>query len=129
MISLPTWVRNPSVHTAFAFFAMGGWAIYANHKHSISQQMLSGLVQGLISASITRVLQRMIEKLVRQLSGLFRAVVPPLASFLLSLVVLTSLHRLSGTPELAATIALPLFVSTSYAVFYTWTLIGGGEDA
>jgi hypothetical protein len=57
--------RSTLAHVAFAFFAMGGWAVFA---------------------------------------------------------ILVTAHALAGTPEIAATIAVPFTVSTSYAIIYNWGL-------
>jgi hypothetical protein len=43
---------------------------------------------------------------------------PPLITASVTLVVLTAVHRLIGTPDIAATIAVPWSVSTLYAIVY-----------
>jgi ascorbate-specific PTS system EIIC-type component UlaA len=130
MTTLRDLARHPAVHLAFAFFAMGGWAVYANRMHPVAQALTAGLVQGLLSVGITRVLQRLIEGFVARLRGRGKAWLPPMAAFALSLTLLSVIHRVSGTPEILATIALPLSVSTAYAIFFTRTLIREkGHDA
>ncbi len=115
-------VRQGAVHMAGAFLAMGGWAIFANRHHPMPQPMIAGLLQGTISAIITLFLKRMIEAAVRRLDGVFALVVPPLLAAGVSLGLLVTLHSLAGTPEIAATIAVPLIVSTSYAAIYSFAL-------
>ncbi|MBK4215383.1 hypothetical protein JJJ17_05530 [Paracoccus caeni] len=114
--------RKGAVHMAGAFVMMGGWAVFANSAHPMPLPLLAGLVQGTISALITLFLKRMIEAVSRRLSGLAALLVPPLLAFCLSLVLLSILHSLAGTPEIAATIAVPLIVSTSYAALYSYAL-------
>ena len=41
---------------------------------------------------------------------------------LTSLTLLYAIHSLAGTPEILATITVPLTVATSYAALYTYTL-------
>ncbi|WP_274709218.1 hypothetical protein [Nitratireductor luteus] len=107
---------------AFAFLAMGGWAVFANRTHPMPSPVLAGLVQGLLSALITLFLKRNVERLVARFAGISGLALPPLFACLTSLVLLTSIHTLAGTPEIPATIALPLTVATSYAALYTYTL-------
>lgn len=114
--------RQSAVHMAGAFLAMGGWAIFANRHHPMPQPMIAGLLQGTVSAIITLFLKRMIEAAVRRLDGVFALVVPPLLAAGVSLGLLVTLHSLAGTPEIAATIAVPLIVSTSYAAIYSFAL-------
>ena len=43
---------------------------------------------------------------------------PPLITAASILAILVTAHTLAGTPEIAATIAVPFTVSTSYAIIY-----------
>lgn len=115
-------IRQGGLHMAGAFLAMGGWAVFANRAHPMPDPLLAGLVQGTISAVITLFLKRMIEAVSRRLTGLAALLLPPLVAFSLSLGLLSLLHLLAGTPEIAATIAVPLIVSTSYAFLYSYAL-------
>ena len=45
-------------------------------------------------------------------------IVPPLITATTILAILVTAHTLAGTPEIAATIAVPFTVSTSYAILY-----------
>lgn len=115
-------LRQSWLHLAVAFCAMGGWALFANRAHPWPEMLTSGLVQGSLSAMITFVMKRLIEVLVRALKGAAAHIVPPLACAGLSVTLLGSLHSLTGTPELLATISVPLLVSTTYGILYTRTL-------
>ncbi|SON56992.1 hypothetical protein HDIA_3451 [Hartmannibacter diazotrophicus] len=114
--------QSSPVHMAVAFAAMGGWAIWVNSAHPMPRPIIVGLVQGCLSALITLFLKRMIEAMARQLSGSAALLLPPLAAMLCSLVLLVTIHRLAGTPEIALTIALPLSVTTVYAALYNFAL-------
>ncbi len=115
-------MRSSIVHVGFAFLAMGSWAAFANRAHPMPAPLQAGLLQGAISATITLVLKRAIEYLASRFSGLAALLVPPLIAGLVSASLLTLLHTLSGTPEIARTIAVPLAVATSYAALYNYSL-------
>ena len=121
--------QSSIVHVLIAFLAMGGWAWFANRAHPPASALMAAFVQGCLSGSITLVLKTAIEFLVKRLSGVAALVIPPLAAFLTSLVVLSMIHMLAGTPEILTTIALPLTVSTTYAFAYTYSLWRSGKDA
>ena len=114
--------RSTAAHVAFAFLAMGGWAVFANRTHALPQPLVAGVVQGALSGAITFVLKRMIERLASSFSGIAALVLPPLIAVGLSLAVLTSIHALAGTPEILATIALPTSVTAIYSTIYTASL-------
>ena len=101
---------------------MGGWAFFANRAHEMPAPLVSGIVQGLFTATITLFLKRLIEGIFHRTAGWLRMLAPPVAAFFISLVLLTVIHRLAGTPALAATISVPLTVSTLYAFLYTIAL-------
>lgn len=100
---------------AVGFALMGGWAVYANRLHPWPGPLVAGLVQGAISAVITLFLKRMVETVSARFPGPAALVLPPVLAFLFSLAVLTALHRIAGTPEILATIAVPLTVTTLYS--------------
>lgn len=110
------------VHMAVAFLAMGSWAVFANRAHPPPGPLLAGLVQGSLSAFITLFLKRCIERLAARYGGVSGLVLPPLYAGMTSLTLLYSVHTLAGTPEVLATIAVPLTVATCYAILYTYTL-------
>ncbi|MCV0349654.1 MAG: hypothetical protein K5863_06225 [Nitratireductor sp.] len=114
--------RSSAVHMAFAFLAMGSWAVFANRGHAMPRPLVAGMVQGLLSACITLFLKRIVEWLTSRFSGLGALVLPPLIACLVSATLLTTIHAAAGTPEILATVALPLTVATSYAALYTYTL-------
>ncbi|WP_299782024.1 hypothetical protein [uncultured Roseobacter sp.] len=115
-------LQSKAVHGLGGFMLMGGWAFFANRAHEMPAPLVAGIVQGLLTASITLFLKRTIESIFHRTAGWLRIVLPPLAAFLISLVLLTLIHRLAGTPALLATISVPLTVSTLYAFLYTITL-------
>ena len=113
--------RSISVHVGFAFLAMGGWALFANRAHGAAA-LGPALAQGTMSGVITLILKRALEALAARLSGPAAYVLPPLATASVILLVLVGVHRLIGTPEIAATIAVPWSVSMLYAIVYAATL-------
>ena len=121
--------QNSLVHIAIAFLAMGGWAVFANRAHAMPQPLVAGAVQGALSGAITFVLKRMIEFLAASFSGIAALALPPLIAVLLSLVTLTAIHAFAGTPEILATIALPLSVTALYSTIYAAALWRGGKAA
>jgi len=114
--------RSSIVHVAVAFLAMGGWAVFANRAHAFPQPLVAGLVQGALSGAITLVLKRMIEAIAAYLAGVASLVLPPLVAVALSLAILTTIHTLVGTPEILATIALPVGVTALYSTLYAAAL-------
>lgn len=119
--------QSSIVHVLIAFLAMGGWAWFANRAHPPASALMAAFVQGCLSGAITLVLKTAIEFLVKRLSGVAALVVPPMAAFLTSTVLLSAIHMMAGTPEILATIALPLTVSTSYALAYSYSLWSSGK--
>jgi len=114
--------RSSMVHVAVAFLAMGGWAVFANRAHALPKPLVAGLVQGALSGVITLVLKRMIEAIAARLGGIASLVLPPLIAVALSLAILTTMHTLAGTPEILATMALPLGVTALYSILYAAAL-------
>lgn len=117
--------RSTALHMAVAFIAMGGWAAFANSAHPMPQPLIAGVVQGTLSALITLFLKRMIEALSARLPGSVGWWLPPLAALAASLTLLTSIHWLAGTPEIARTIILPLSVTGVYGTLYNIALRRG----
>lgn len=115
-------MRSSIVHVGFAFLAMGSWAVFANRTHPMPAPLLAGLIQGTLSALITLLLKRGIEYLASRFSGLAALLAPPAIAGLVSASALTAIHTISGTPEVARTIAVPLTVATSYAALYNFSL-------
>lgn len=114
--------QSSAVHIGIAFLAMGGWAVFANRAHPWPQPLIAGVVQGALSGAITFVLKRMIERLASSFSGLAALVLPPLIAVGLSIAVLSSIHALAGTPEILATMALPVSVTAIYSTLYAYAL-------
>ena len=119
--------RSSVVHVLFAFVAMGGWAVFANRTHPMPAPPVAGMIQGGLSACITLFLKRLIETLSLRFDGIGALLVPPGITCLVSASLLTLIHALSGTPEILATIALPLTVATSYAALYSFSLWKAGR--
>ena len=117
--------RSSAVHVAFAFVAMGSWALFANRDYPLPRMLLAGLVQGALSACLTLFLKRAVEALSALFSEPVRLVAPPLIACLGSATLLVTFHILSGTPEILKTIAVPLLVSTSYAALYNYSTSKG----
>ncbi len=115
-------LRSRLVHMAGGFVLMGGWAVFANAGHPMPTPVIAGLVQGALSAGITLVLKSVIERLQPHISGTPGLILPPLACAAVSVTVLSLVHRAVGTPEIAATLALPVTVATSYAALYNYRL-------
>ncbi len=120
-MSLAKLARASAVHVGVAFVAMGGWTLFANRAHG-SAAIAPALAQGTISGLITLVLKRVLEAFSARLSGALAYVLPPLATASVILALLIGVHRLIGTPEILATIAVPWSVSTGYAILYTVAL-------
>jgi len=107
-----------ATHVAFAFLAMGGWALFANRAHGAAA-VLPALAQGALSGGITFVLKRTLEWLADRLAGWRALVLPPLITASAILATLVGVHVAIGTPEVAATVAVPWSVSTLYAFVYS----------
>lgn len=126
-MSLARLARSGKVHMLFAFLAMGGWAVFANRMHPMPRPLYAGFVQGVLSAAITLTLKTAVEALAARLAGLPALVVPPLAAFFISAGLLSAIHAIAGTPEITATIAVPLTVATSYAAIFNYSLWARGR--
>ena len=120
--TLRRWAGSGTVHVLFAFLAMGGWAGFANRDHAMPQPLYSGLLQGVLSACLTLFLKSVIDALSERFTGITRFWAPPLIACLGSASLLTALHALIGTPEIASTVAVPLLVSTCYASIYNYSI-------
>jgi hypothetical protein len=84
--------------------------------------LLAGAVQGLVSACLTLAMKHLTQVVAEGLSGRAALVVAPATCGLGSAVVLTIIHAAAGTPNLLATILVPLTVSTTYAAAYSCAL-------
>jgi hypothetical protein len=120
-LSLARLARASATHVGFAFLAMGGWALFANRAHGVGA-IIPALAQGMLSGAITFVLKRVLERLAAQLTGWLAYVAPPLVTASTILALLLAVHLAIGTPEIAATVAVPWSVSTLYAIIYATVL-------
>lgn len=121
--------RSTPVHVAFAFVAMGGWALFANRAHGVEAAWPPALAQGTMSGLITLVLKRALEAMSGRFPGLLAYAAPPAITATVILAVLVAIHHLIGTPEILRTIAVPWSVSTLYAVVYSASLVKGRPAA
>ena len=125
MTAFQSLAKSTAVHVGFAFVAMGGWTLWANHGHGLAAAWPPALAQGAMSGVITLVLKRALEAMVTRLPGVAAYVVPPAVTAAVILAVLVGVHRLIGTPEIARTIAVPWSVSTLYAIVYAAVVARG----
>ena len=126
---LQTFARSSITHVAFAFLAMGGWAVFANSPHGLRRALIAGLVQGTLSGLLTLGLKRFLEAAIARLPDLWAAILPPSLTCAGVLAILLSAHHLAGTPNVWATISVPYAVSSSYAWIYSLTLVLGRRRA
>lgn len=117
-----TLARATWLHVLFAFVVMGAWAAFANRGHGQLAMAFAFVVQGALSAVLTLLLKRWLEGAFAHLRGAVARVLPPTVSCIIIGAALTLAHRLAGTPEVLATIAVPWSVSTLYAFVYTASL-------
>lgn len=117
-MNIQRFITSTPLHVAFAFLAMGGWAVYANSGFGLRAMLLAGLVQGLISGALTLGLKRSVDWMRPRMARGPGYWVPPLLAICGSALFLVSAHWLAGTPQIAATVAVPLGVSFSYIFAY-----------
>jgi len=110
-------------HVLFAFFAMGAWALFVNLDHGADRAFLAAMTQGSASALITALMKRSLDAMFRALGASpWRRIAPWLATTAAAGSGLVAYHLATGTPNLLATISVPLSVSTTYAIIYTQLL-------
>ena len=117
------------MHVAFAFLAMGGWAVFANRSAGTGHALTAGLVQGALSGAITLGLKRFLEAASARLAGVWAMIVPPTTSCAVILVLLVGAHLLAGTRHIWATISVPYAVSSTYAWVYALMIVRGRAAA
>lgn len=117
-------LRSKALHAAAGFILMGSWAAYANSAHPMPAPIVAGILQGTLTAGITLLLKRVVELVCTYVSGSARLLLSPLATGLVSIAILTSVHTIAGTAEIAATVSVPVMVSISYAAIYAKALGG-----
>jgi len=122
-LSLSRLARASATHVAVGFLVMGAWAWWVNRGHGAGPAALAGLAQGVMSGLLTLGLKRGLEAMTDRLSGPGAYVMPPLTGLVLIGTTLSAVHRLIGTPEILATIAFPLTLSTTYAAVYTALIV------
>ncbi len=124
-----TFARSSATHVAFAFLAMGGWAVFANHTHGLQRAAIAGLAQGTVSGLLTLGLKRFLEAAATRLPDVWAAILPPAITCAVVLAILLAVHHLAGTPNVWATISVPYAVSSSYAWIYSAMLVLGRRRA
>lgn len=122
MISLIRSVAGHSVtHVLFAFFGMGGWAVFSNRAHPMPEPMIAGAVQGTLSATLTLILKTIVDRLAARFSSGARFWAPPTIAVSVSACGLIGVHAFAGTPEILSTVSLPLTVAASYVALYNYS--------
>lgn len=106
------------LHLAFAFLAMGGWGFWVNTSHPLPQALAAGALQGVMSTALTLFLKKSVDVLRGAFGGHLRYWAPPLLASLGTASLLVFGHWVAATPEILATVALPLSVSVSYVLAY-----------
>ncbi len=118
-------VRSPLLHMAGGFLIQGGWAVFANSGHPMPAPLIAGLIQGCLTAIVTLGLKRMIEAVSAHTPGRLGYVLPALIACAISVTLLFTVHTISGTPEVWATLSVPSSIATAYAALYTYRLRTG----
>jgi len=92
--------------------------VFANSEHGSIAALGSGAVQGCVSALLTLFLKRTVDWLRPRFRDPLAYFTPALIASIGSLLLLFTAHTIANTPEIAATIAVPLVVSASYIFSY-----------
>ncbi len=118
-------------HMTFGFALMGAWAWFANRTHPMPAPIIAGIVQGSLSAVLTLMFKAIMDwilpllirlPLLRVHTGIgtgLAIAVPTATVFLLSNAILRMAHGQAGTPEVGATIVVPIFAVSLYALVYS----------
>ena len=116
--------RLPALTPALlAWLLYGSWACYVNWDYGLSPALTAFVAQGIASFSTTLFLTRLIEFLYRHIPtrGL-KAALTPVGAIALIGITLYAIHRLSGTPDIALTIAPSLLIGFAYCLYCTYRL-------
>lgn len=111
------------VHIACGALLMGAWAAFANRMHAGPQMLQAAVIQGLLSGALTAMLKTVTDHLRTYLP---HWTVAAGVTFVLSAALLLKVHAMAGTPEIGATVAVPLTVSGLYVFTYSYLR---GRDA
>ena len=114
--------QSTFVHSAVGFLLMASWAFYANRNYPMPAPVIAGLLQGFLTAGVTVILKHMTEAQIRKFGGLSGLILPPLCAGSVSASILGSVHWLAGTPEVLATLAIPVTGATCYAALMSITI-------
>ena len=127
-MALTDLARKTSVHVVSAVLVMGSWAAFANRNHGAAALLRAACVQAGASAFFTFTLMSTLERLGARLRGTKAYIVPPSVCCVIVLAILVTAHRLAGTPQLWATIAVPYAASAGYAWVYGWNVASHRGD-
>lgn len=119
--------NSQKFHFASAILAAllwGGWSLYINYSPEQGQQaLLSGVVQGTCSFMITLLIGRLLECQFNFFATpLFKVVLPPLLTVLLTGSGLVLIHHLINTPNILKTVTPALSVALLFAFFSNFKL-------
>lgn len=103
------------VHVLTGGLLMGSWAVFANRMHDTSEAIQAGALQALLSAFLTGCLKMIADRLLTIVPHWALAAALSLA---FSATLLISAHWATGTPEIGATVTVPLLVSGTYIFAY-----------
>lgn len=102
-----------------AFVLYGGWAVFANWSHGLRAGLLADLAQGSMSFLSTALLTTGIEKIFAGMSaGALRYLAAATIPITLTLLLMAIVHRLAGTPEIAATMAPSILIGYLFSFAY-----------
>ena len=105
------------------FIIWGCWAFYVNSKVSFSAGIIAGLVQGLFSFSATLVVIHLLTMLYNYFEKHFiKVIVPPIIMIICLTLILVSVHTITETPKIIATVAPSLIVAALFISFTTYKL-------
>lgn len=115
-------LRSNLGHMASGFCLMGAWAAFANLLHPWPAPIWAAVTQGVMTAIITLGLKQMVERVSDAFPDWPGVALPPLLACALSVLLLSTVHRYMGTPEIWITLLVPVTVSTIYAAVYAFSL-------
>lgn len=122
--------RNWLIVAGAAFLIQGGWTLGVNSPHGIDLAWPPALMQGVISGFSAGGMTLIMEWVFRVLPP---SPVRPIASVVGTSLVMAGFlhvsHRIMGTPEIAATLFLPMVAVVLYATVYTLKLTRRGGRA
>jgi hypothetical protein len=111
------------VTAVVAALVYGAWAGFSNREHGIGVALEAGLVQGALSFLSTMTFVLVLEALFRLGGGAVQGFLLAAGGTIsLMIAVMTTAHRMAGTPNLVTTIAPSIVVGSIFFVAYAWRL-------